>query len=481
MERMGDILAKNATRRRAARGPLPPDANSDETPSPPARPMPTARLQRAASTAPLARRFAPRARVTPNATGLPTTSPAATPASRYRHLPDAQPRATSEPSIPVAPNADALNSDRILELPRRSLTTRRATLASGEARAVPADPAGDARGERGGDTRIVAPRPEAAPSRVSSEHPSERASRATGRAAAPQALRELAEQYAAGQAETRALSPRAARAQNAPRVNARQQSDPDVCPHCGGSGWVRLDVPVGDPAFGKAIACSCKERQQEEQRRSDLRQLSSLEPFSNKTFDSFDARVSPGLDEAFRASMEYAEQPQGWLVLRGGYGTGKTHLAAAIANYRLAAGSPVFFSIVPDLLDHLRGAFAPNSELTYDALFDRIREVELLVLDDLGAENGTAWASEKLFQLLNYRYNFRTPTVITTNSRLLSHMDDRIASRLSDVGLVQNVVIDAPDFRKRHTAGAPRAARRTGDSGSGGSGNARGRGNTYPR
>jgi DNA replication protein DnaC len=177
--------------------------------------------------------------------------------------------------------------------------------------------------------------------------------------------------------------------------------------------------------------------------------------------------------------MEYAEQPQGWLVLRGGYGTGKTHLAAAIANYRLAAGSPVFFSIVPDLLDHLRGAFAPNSELTYDALFDRIREVELLVLDDLGAENGTAWATEKLFQLLNYRYNFRTPTVITTNSRLLSHMDDRIASRLSDVGLVQNVVIDAPDFRKRHTAGAPRAARRTGDGGP--TTAPRGRGTTYSR
>ena len=85
-------------------------------------------------------------------------------------------------------------------------------------------------------------------------------------------------------------------------------------------------------------------------------------------------------------------------------------------------GDTVFFSIVPDLLDHLRAAFAPTSELTYDALFERVRESGLLVLDDLGAENGTAWATEKLFQLINYRYNYRMPTVITTNARLMSLM-----------------------------------------------------------
>ena len=101
------------------------------------------------------------------------------------------------------------------------------------------------------------------------------------------------------------------------------------------------------------------------------------------------------------------------------------------------AGETVFFSIVPDLLDHLRAAFAPTSELTYDALFERVRESGLLVLDDLGAENGTAWATEKLFQLINYRYNYRMPTVITTNARLMSHMDERIRSRLSDLGLVR--------------------------------------------
>ena len=88
----------------------------------------------------------------------------------------------------------------------------------------------------------------------------------------------------------------------------------------------------------------------------------------------------------------------------------------------------------------------------------------MLVLDDLGAENATAWATEKLFQIINYRYNYRMPTVITTNNRLLSHMDERIRSRLSDMSFVRNVVIDAADFRERH-AGRPRQARQASQPG----------------
>jgi DNA replication protein DnaC len=237
------------------------------------------------------------------------------------------------------------------------------------------------------------------------------------------------------------------------RVGARPAESlaPDVCPICRGVGYVRADAPVGDPAFGQALPCVCKERQLEERRRSDLWRISSLAPFEKKTFETYEGAVTPGVREAFEVARRYADDPQGWLILSGGYGVGKTHLAAAIANHHLARGGHVFFSIVPDLLDHLRAAFAPSSESPFDEMFDRVREAGLLVLDDLGAENGTAWATEKLFQLINYRYNFRMPTVITTNHRLLSHMDERIRSRLSDLSLARHVAIDAPDYRERHS------------------------------
>lgn len=236
---------------------------------------------------------------------------------------------------------------------------------------------------------------------------------------------------------------------------------PPVCQFCGGAGYVRLDVPVGHPSFGQPVPCRCKEREleerhrlEEEQRLRELDRFFSLDPFKEKTFAAFNANAL-GVAEAFNAARKFAEDPVGaqnrWLVLMGAPGTGKTHLAAAIANHRLAVGSSVFFAVVPDLLDHLRSAFAPSSEMPYNEMFETIREVELLVLDDLGAQNSTAWATEKLFQLINHRYNYRMPTVITTNVQAFQRLDERIASRLSDPTLARSILIETSSRRPRMT------------------------------
>jgi len=109
----------------------------------------------------------------------------------------------------------------------------------------------------------------------------------------------------------------------------------------------------------------------------------------------------------------------------------------------------VLFAVAPDLLDYLRATFAPKAEEPYDERFRKMREAELLVLDDLGAEQSTPWANEKLFQLFNFRYNACLPTVITTNKRGLESIEPRIRSRLSDRRLVQTVTMtDTADFRQ---------------------------------
>jgi DNA replication protein DnaC len=146
-------------------------------------------------------------------------------------------------------------------------------------------------------------------------------------------------------------------------------------------------------------------------------------------------------------AQRYAENPEGWLILFGKYGCGKTHLAAAIANRAIERGQPVLFVVVPDLLDYLRAAFAPNSPTTYDERFDQVRNAPLLILDDLGTQSSTAWAQEKLFQILNYRYNARMPTVITSNHRL-EEIDLRIRSRMVDTDVATVLTITAPDFRR---------------------------------
>lgn len=183
--------------------------------------------------------------------------------------------------------------------------------------------------------------------------------------------------------------------------------------------------------------------------------MSSLAAFEDLTFETFDANV-PGVRDAYAVALEYARNPDGWLLLLGGYGCGKTHLAAAVAHYVVAhQRMRALLLVVPDLLDYLRAAFAPDQSSSYDARFNAIRNVDLLVLDDLGTENATPWASEKLFQLMNYRYNERRPTIVSSN-RNLDDLDPRVASRLSDARICQGVVIPAADYRVRRS----RATRR---------------------
>ncbi|OGO04558.1 MAG: hypothetical protein A2Y73_04980 [Chloroflexi bacterium RBG_13_56_8] len=165
--------------------------------------------------------------------------------------------------------------------------------------------------------------------------------------------------------------------------------------------------------------------------------------------DGYGSReVSEALRDALETAREYAVRPSGWLVFTGAYGCGKTHLAAAIANYRVEQGLPVLFVVVPDLLDYLRAAYAPNSPVGYDERFEQVRNVPLLILDDLGTQHATPWAAEKLYQILNYRYNAELPTIITTNQSL-DAMDPRLASRLRDKELVHTIPIYAPDRRGR--------------------------------
>lgn len=213
------------------------------------------------------------------------------------------------------------------------------------------------------------------------------------------------------------------------------------------------DLPPGDPAFGKAIPCACKQRERLERRLRSVSAMSGQSTVRHLTFDSFlpEGNGLPpdraqNLRRAFETCVTFALDPQGWLLITGAYGCGKTHLAAAIANACLAQGRTAVFLTLPDLLDHLRAAFGPANDMPYDALFEQLRSSPLLVLDDLGAQSSTPWAQEKLFQLLNHRYNLRLPTVITTNQRL-EEMEPRLRSRLGDIGLVTRVSILAADFR----------------------------------
>jgi len=246
---------------------------------------------------------------------------------------------------------------------------------------------------------------------------------------------------------------------NSPTSSNTEPPDNGLCRICGGDpiceglGVIRYDVPYGDPRFGKLFRCPNHRVEMDVERQERLRRLSNLDAYKDKSFLNFQvdsAILKPSeresLQMALTVAANYAENPDGWLLLEGTYGCGKTHLAAAVGNVRLGKGDVVLFITVPDLLDHLRSTFGPSSETGYDETFDRIRNAPILILDDLGAENASPWAQEKLFQLLNHRYSRRLSTVITTNADL-DMLDPRIRSRLLDSSLINRGKITAPDYR----------------------------------
>ena len=175
------------------------------------------------------------------------------------------------------------------------------------------------------------------------------------------------------------------------------------------------------------------------------------------TFPSFDVNGRAGTEQIGReslvqaraAAIEFVNKQQGWMLLTGQRGCGKTHLAIAIAGEYAQRGTSVFRAFVPDLMDYLRGTFNPNSPLSYDELFEQVKNAPLLILDDLGGERSSSWAEEKLYQIVVYRHELQLPTVITSTLSLEELKENKpdIASRLVDKAVVNWQPIVAPNYK----------------------------------
>ena len=230
-------------------------------------------------------------------------------------------------------------------------------------------------------------------------------------------------------------------------ADGQPEPDEQAEPHerCGGRGWYTPDVAVDDAEFGKVIVCDCQHQRVERERSARLLRYSNLGDLKRFTFDTLrpegraDDEASQRLfAQAHQAAVGYADAPRGWLVFTGTNGVGKTHLAAAIGSRCIETGHVVFFSHVPDLLDHLRATFSPTSEIAYSELFEQVRTTPLLILDGLGAQSTTPWAEEKLRQIVNHRYNAELPSVFTISGPM-EDLDPYILSRLRSPGFSQVV------------------------------------------
>ena len=162
--------------------------------------------------------------------------------------------------------------------------------------------------------------------------------------------------------------------------------------------------------------------------------------FEGRTFASFDAKRDR---EAFDVCSKYANDPnlmsrkRNGLLLGGGFGSGKTHLAAAISNVLISRGIPVLFGTSKSHLDNLRDEIEHTEQKTY---LSKMKVTPMLVIDDLGKEKKSEWTKQVWFDVVNYRYEHMLPIVITTNlvrgenaSALANHVEGAVFSRLCEM------------------------------------------------
>lgn len=188
----------------------------------------------------------------------------------------------------------------------------------------------------------------------------------------------------------------------------------------------------------KCSACADSEKKNTEEKRKISIETTRREKafasanvspkFRERTFQNFKLNEKNKL--AFDAAFDFDPNQKNGIVLWGPTGSGKTHLAAAIVNSWVGK-VPALFLSSPDMLAAIR----PGSDKDPKAL-DLAKRVRLLVIDDLGAEKSSEWTLETHFAILNYRYDWHLPTIITTNyslEMLERKVGQRVVSRLIEM------------------------------------------------
>ncbi len=222
----------------------------------------------------------------------------------------------------------------------------------------------------------------------------------------------------------------------------------DSCPRgvCDGSGWIL------DEDTNTARACEC--RSIRINRRSSRRIGSGIPrrfrgvSFDRKPIRDLDPMVLRQVRDFITELDRNLDRGRGFWFY-GDVGTGKTSLAMLISSAAIEAGRSVAIYSVPQLLADIKATYEDGAGSSYLELFRRLSRVDLLHLDDLGAEKRTEWVLEQLYAIVNERWQDQRSIVVTTNLKdreeLRQQLGERTVSRLSE--MCATIPIMGPDLR----------------------------------
>jgi DNA replication protein DnaC len=212
-------------------------------------------------------------------------------------------------------------------------------------------------------------------------------------------------------------------------------AEPQTCAFdlCDGSGF------VVDEVTRVAVACRCRPQRVERRR---ARSLSAVIPrkYRGVSFDRppVSDLPAPQVQVVKRYVRDIDENLDGGrgLWFYGSVGTGKTTLAMLVSRSALDAGRSVAIYSLPRLLAEIRATFEADSEGSYVDFLDRLAAVDLLHVDDVGAERTSDWVLEQLYAIVNARYEDERSVIITTNlerDELVEQIRERTVSRLEEM------------------------------------------------
>ncbi|QYY43093.1 ATP-binding protein [Aneurinibacillus thermoaerophilus] len=202
------------------------------------------------------------------------------------------------------------------------------------------------------------------------------------------------------------------------------------------------------------------------ERKFDISELGKR--FEECWFHTFQSR--PGTEKAYQIARDYAQnfehhQEEIGVLLWGTPGNGKTHLAAAVAHEIKDKGFTVVFQTMAELLERIRNTFNKKEKETESEIMDALRDCDLLVLDDIGAEKVTDWVLDVMFRIIDGRYRKKRPILYTSNfspaDLLIRFMpqqpteEDKIkAQRIHDRIIGTSIIVEnkASSYRRERAA-----------------------------
>ena len=247
--------------------------------------------------------------------------------------------------------------------------------------------------------------------------------------------------------------------EHAPAPTSKGDCSPD-CPECGGAGYVRYDVPVGHPKFGRLERCpNVKARAI-----GKSLQVGEIDPRIGLTADELRnlswSMVRKGVNQADRAcevTQRAYMSGHGLVFLYGGFGQGKSLVLKIAVATALNEGRRAAYANLAGVLDDIRIAY-DERENKMTELVRRMEwwtSLDVLAIDELDKVGQTDWARERIFQLLDARYQSairqEALTVIAANYQSPDELSGYLKSRIEDNRFTANgyvVYLKGADGRK---------------------------------